>query len=66
MGTFNSPVQMDDESMLDDCQATLNCSNHPFTPWEEDFIGSIQEWWDDHDELTERQGEVLGDIWEKI
>lgn len=36
------------------------------TPWEREFLESVQEQWEDRQWLSERQGEVLERIWEKL
>ncbi len=54
------------ENILEDCNEARSCSNSPFNKWEEDFIDSINEQFDEKRRLTSRQVESLKNIWDKI
>lgn len=54
------------EEMLDDCNSAKDCSNVEFTAWEEKFLESITEQFDERGSLTEKQEDRLRSIWEKI
>lgn len=53
-------------TMLSDCESAKTCSNSPFTKWEEDFIDSVLEQFEERGGLTAKQEETLEKIWEKI
>ena len=54
------------EQAIDDCISSLNAVNCPFTDWEEDFLGSVQEQYVERGGLSERQCETLQKIWDKV
>lgn len=54
------------ENMFNDCFEALSCSNSPFSEWEDEFLNSIQEQWDNKKSLSDNQYEILVRCWEKI
>lgn len=57
---------MKTEEMLQDCQEAASCSNTPLSKWEQDFIDSITEQYEERRSLSSKQVEVLKRIWDKI
>lgn len=53
-------------TMLEDCLEAKTCSNSPFSPWEEDFLDSIQDQLESGKKLSQKQGDALIRIWDKI
>ena len=58
------------ESILEDCENVMNVSRSAggpgFTTWEKDFLESIREQYDMRGTLSDRQQEILQEIWDKI
>lgn len=44
---------------LEDCLSVTRCSNHPFTPWDLEFLESVEEQFCEKGFLTTKQKEVL-------
>jgi hypothetical protein len=40
--------------------------NGSLNTWEEEFVESIADWWLEHDGLTEKQGEKLEEVYERV
>ena len=54
------------EEMIEDCLNVSTASNTPFNKWEQDFIDSIAEQYEDNEWLSDKQEEILERIWDKI
>lgn len=54
------------EEALEDCETAISARNCPFTDWEEEFIGSVQEQFLERGGLSDKQCETLQKIWDKV
>jgi len=54
------------EAMLGDCDEARTCSNSPFSKWEDDFVISVKEQFEERGGLSQKQQDVLHRIWDKI
>lgn len=50
---------------LDDTDSAATPRKRTFTKWERDFLESIREQWDDRGRLSERQEEILTQLYDK-
>ena len=56
----------DIENAMDDCRSGLDASNNPFNEWEENFLFSILNQWDEKKWLSPKQQETLKKMWNKV
>ena len=53
------------DSAIDYILSHLDDDNSHLSKWEESFVSSVTDQWERKRFLTERQKEVLGNIWDK-
>lgn len=56
----------DIEMRLRDCEEAMRARNNTFSPWERDFLKSIQEQFESKKFLSAKQVDILDKCWEKI
>ncbi len=54
------------QTMINDCVSVMNCNNTMFSKFEENFVESIEEFFNERNYLTPKQIEILEQIWGKI
>lgn len=56
----------DVESMLQDCEESVEMQDCPFNDWELDFLENIRERFDEKGDLSDKQKDILEKMWNEI